>query len=148
MPTDPAALDPAERMSRDELAALQLERLRWSLRHAYENVPSHLTFTNTTVTITTRMAGFNYVEFLLQPRESKHEIADGATLMASVLDLEGELLVRSRRMVFVKGTQPFDAIATVTRVAVRFAPGSMSVNARRRCGAISMYWPAYSIALS
>jgi len=32
-------LDAAERMSVDELRALQLERLRWTLRHAYENVP-------------------------------------------------------------------------------------------------------------
>jgi phenylacetate-CoA ligase len=32
-------LDPAERMSVDELRALQLDRLRWTLRHAYENVP-------------------------------------------------------------------------------------------------------------
>jgi phenylacetate-CoA ligase len=32
-------LDPAERMSVDELRAVQLERLRWTLRHAYENVP-------------------------------------------------------------------------------------------------------------
>jgi len=32
-------LDPEERMSRDELQALQLERLRWTVRHAYENVP-------------------------------------------------------------------------------------------------------------
>jgi phenylacetate-CoA ligase len=31
-------LDPIERASRDELQALQLERLRWSLRHAYDNV--------------------------------------------------------------------------------------------------------------
>ena len=31
-------LDPIETASRDELAALQLERLRWSLRHAYDNV--------------------------------------------------------------------------------------------------------------
>jgi phenylacetate-CoA ligase len=31
-------LDPIEVASRDELAALQLERLQWSLRHAYENV--------------------------------------------------------------------------------------------------------------
>jgi phenylacetate-CoA ligase len=38
---DPALLDPAERMSVDELRALQLERLRWSLRHAYENVPHY-----------------------------------------------------------------------------------------------------------
>jgi phenylacetate-CoA ligase len=32
------SLDPIERASVDELAALQLERLRWSLRHAYERV--------------------------------------------------------------------------------------------------------------
>ncbi|PWW24032.1 phenylacetate-CoA ligase [Geodermatophilus normandii] len=38
---DPATLDPAERLSVDELRAQQLERLRWSLRHAYDNVPHH-----------------------------------------------------------------------------------------------------------
>ena len=31
-------LDPIERASADELRALQLERLRWTLRHAYANV--------------------------------------------------------------------------------------------------------------
>ena len=36
---DPADLEPIERASRDEIAGLQLERLRWTLRHAYENVP-------------------------------------------------------------------------------------------------------------
>jgi phenylacetate-CoA ligase len=34
-------LDPIERASADELRALQLERLRWSLRHAYTNVPHY-----------------------------------------------------------------------------------------------------------
>ena len=34
----PGELEPIELASRDELAALQLERLKWSLRHAYENV--------------------------------------------------------------------------------------------------------------
>ncbi|MFJ5293538.1 phenylacetate--CoA ligase PaaK [Streptomyces sp. NPDC088348] len=34
-----ALLDAAERLSRDELEALQTERLRATLRHAYENVP-------------------------------------------------------------------------------------------------------------
>ncbi len=33
-----AALEPIETASRDEIAALQLQRLRWSLRHAYDNV--------------------------------------------------------------------------------------------------------------
>jgi phenylacetate-CoA ligase len=39
----PAAdlLDPAERIGPDELRALQLERLQWTLRHAYDNVPHY-----------------------------------------------------------------------------------------------------------
>jgi phenylacetate-CoA ligase len=32
-------LEPIERASEDELRALQLQRLRWSVRHTYENVP-------------------------------------------------------------------------------------------------------------
>jgi phenylacetate-CoA ligase len=32
-------LEPIERASKDELSALQLERLQWTLRHAYEHVP-------------------------------------------------------------------------------------------------------------
>ncbi|RKS73148.1 phenylacetate-CoA ligase [Actinomadura pelletieri DSM 43383] len=33
--------EPIERASVDELRAVQLERLRWSVRHAYENVPHY-----------------------------------------------------------------------------------------------------------
>ncbi len=36
-----ADLDPIETASRDEIEALQLERLKWSLRHAYDNVPMY-----------------------------------------------------------------------------------------------------------
>src|SRR5260370_9060458 len=35
----PEVRDAAERMSVDELRALQLDRLRWTLRYAYANVP-------------------------------------------------------------------------------------------------------------
>ncbi|GAA1942381.1 phenylacetate--CoA ligase PaaK [Microbacterium deminutum] len=38
-PTDPSMLDPEERLDRSALEALQLERLQWTVRHAYENVP-------------------------------------------------------------------------------------------------------------
>jgi phenylacetate-CoA ligase len=38
---EPDLLDDAERMSVDELRELQLRRLQWSLRHAYENVPHY-----------------------------------------------------------------------------------------------------------
>lgn len=34
-------LEPIETASRDEIAALQLRRLRWSLAHAYDNVPHY-----------------------------------------------------------------------------------------------------------
>jgi len=37
----PGELEPIERASRDELQALQLERLKWSLKHAYDNVPHY-----------------------------------------------------------------------------------------------------------
>jgi len=36
---DRATLDPIEIASRDQIEALQLERLQWSLAHAYRNVP-------------------------------------------------------------------------------------------------------------
>ncbi|MBW7901554.1 MAG: phenylacetate--CoA ligase [Rhodocyclaceae bacterium] len=39
--TDRNTLEPIEKASRDELVALQTERLKWSLRHAYENVPHY-----------------------------------------------------------------------------------------------------------
>lgn len=35
----PGDLDPIETASRDEIGALQLQRMKWSLRHAYDNVP-------------------------------------------------------------------------------------------------------------
>ena len=35
----PGDLEPIETASRDEISALQLDRMKWSLRHAYDNVP-------------------------------------------------------------------------------------------------------------
>jgi phenylacetate-CoA ligase len=37
----PGELEPIERASTDELRALQLERMRWSLQHAYDHVPRY-----------------------------------------------------------------------------------------------------------
>src|SRR6201992_2945515 len=39
--TTPDGLEPIETASIDELRSLQLERLQWSLRHAYDNVPHY-----------------------------------------------------------------------------------------------------------
>ncbi len=40
-PPKRSELDPIERASRDEITALQLERLQWTLHHAYDNVPHY-----------------------------------------------------------------------------------------------------------
>jgi len=40
-PGEHDALEAIETASKDELQALQLERMQWSLRHAYENVPCY-----------------------------------------------------------------------------------------------------------
>jgi phenylacetate-CoA ligase len=37
----PFGLEPIEKASRDAITALQIERLKWSLRHAYENVAAY-----------------------------------------------------------------------------------------------------------
>ena len=37
----PYGVEPIERASRDEIAALQTERLKWSLQHAYDNVAAY-----------------------------------------------------------------------------------------------------------
>ena len=39
--SNPGELEAIERASRDEIHALQLQRLKWTLRHAYDNVPHY-----------------------------------------------------------------------------------------------------------
>lgn len=41
IPDDRTAPDPEETMSRDQIESLQLERLRWTLHHAYDSVPAY-----------------------------------------------------------------------------------------------------------
>ncbi len=78
--------------------------------HRYEITRSKITPGKNTTTLVTTMAGYNYVEFLMELNENPKPISDGALAMASILDLDGELLVRNRRMVFVAGTPPNEAV--------------------------------------
>jgi hypothetical protein len=55
-----------------------------------------------TTTLVTNMAGYNYVEFIMEINSEPLEVEDGLLVMCKVRDLEGELLVRNRRMVMVK----------------------------------------------
>ena len=75
---------------------------------SYERLPSHIATGDGTTTITTRMAGYNYVEFVLRlDEEPTHLLADGLSVRAAVLDTGGDLLVNERRMVAVAGTAPY-----------------------------------------
>ncbi len=81
----------------------------------YENRKSQISVNSrrNTTTITTTMAGYNYVEFKMVLNGEQHEVTDGRFVMAQVLDLQDELLVQNRRMVFVKGTAPEQKVRTL-----------------------------------
>jgi hypothetical protein len=76
----------------------------------YETVVCKITSDGQATTLISPAAGFNYTEFTLEASGEPKEVVDGWFLPARVRDLEGELLVRSCRTVFVKNTPPADAI--------------------------------------
>lgn len=77
----------------------------------YENVRSRITPGANSTTIVMGIIGYNYVKFRIRLRENPtHELGDGITVFADVKETDGETLVRKRRMVFVMGTPPEQAI--------------------------------------
>jgi len=67
----------------------------------YENRKSQISMSSTrnTTTITTTMAGYNYVEFKMVLNGAQQVVADGRFVMAQVLDLQDELLVHGFELV-------------------------------------------------
>jgi hypothetical protein len=76
----------------------------------YENVRCLIQPQGETVTLVTHMAGYNYVEFILELNEKPFPLKDGIAVQCKVRDLEGELLVHNRRMIFAAGTEPFNRV--------------------------------------
>jgi hypothetical protein len=68
-----------------------------------------------TVTLVTGMAGYNYVEFILELNEDPGELEDGYETFCKVRDLEGELLVHNRRILFVKDTEPANQVKVLKK---------------------------------
>jgi hypothetical protein len=81
----------------------------------YENVRCKIRPNGDTVTLITSMAGYNYVEFILELNEDPVKLDDGYAAQCKVRDLEGELLVRNRRMMFAKGTAPADTVSDLKK---------------------------------
>jgi hypothetical protein len=77
---------------------------------SYENKKSQILKQGTKTTIVTSMGGFNYVEFKIELLENPFPVSDGTLVFAKALDLDDEVLVQKRRMVFVKGSDPEKAL--------------------------------------
>ena len=80
----------------------------------YENTPSRIIPNKSTTTIISGGLGYNYVDFQMQLNETPFPVSDGSFAFAQVLDLEGSLIHRKRRMVFVKDTPPELAVRTLS----------------------------------
>jgi hypothetical protein len=74
---------------------------------AYENVPCRIRVNGPLVTITTKAVGDNFAEFVFEPDDKPVvEVADGKFSIGQIHSLDGELIARRRRVVFIKGTPP------------------------------------------
>ena len=71
---------------------------------AYENVPCKIRVDGQNVTIASKSIGFNFTKFELEFLEDAHAVADGMLVLCHINDLDGELVARRRRIVFVNGT--------------------------------------------
>ena len=66
------------------------------------------------VTITTKSVGDNFAEFLFEPDDKPvFDAVDGKFSIGQVQALDGELIARRRRAVFVKGTPPEAALSSL-----------------------------------
>lgn len=76
----------------------------------YEGVRSQIRRGQGTTTIISNGVGYNYVKFQMELSERPIEVADGRFAFAKVRDMDGHLLLRKKRVVFVKGTPPEAAV--------------------------------------
>lgn len=76
----------------------------------YESVRSKIIPKAGKTTIVSAGIGYNYVKFQMVLNEKPFKVSDGAFAMARIQDMEGHLLLRAKRMVFVKDTPPEMAV--------------------------------------
>lgn len=98
---------------------------------AYELVALEITHDNQRqrTTLHTNGIGFNYVEFVMELTETPtFKVDDGLFVRANVYSLDGELLVRNRRMAFAKGTVPYDQVLKQKQGAFLHVLGTPRIN--------------------
>lgn len=87
---------------------------------SYEQRPGTISKTNNGIMIMSNQAGFNYVEFQMKLTGKPKEVTDGFIVLANVFNVgaseeEVPLTEQPRRMIFVKGSPPGDAIAKMSK---------------------------------
>jgi hypothetical protein len=65
--------------------------------------------------IITRSLGVNFTNFVIRLNEDPVKLEDGHGAICSVYDTDGELLMRGRRMVFIKGTAADSEVAVLKK---------------------------------
>jgi hypothetical protein len=100
---------------------------------AYEKRPGTITKSNTAIMITSNKAGFNYAEFQIRLTGKPKDVGDGYIVFANVYNAKAKsnddpVVEESRRMVFVKGSKPGDAVKDLKKGAKLHVLGIPRVN--------------------
>jgi hypothetical protein len=79
----------------------------------YEALKSTIKNNGSAISITSTKAGYNYTEFIIELAAKPTSVSDGVMVLAKIFDVSDEeepVIPGLRRMVFVKGTPPADAL--------------------------------------
>ena len=100
---------------------------------AYEKRPGTISISKTAIMITSNKAGFNYAEFQMRLAGKPKDVGDGYMVFANIYNGKAKtnddpVVEESRRMVFVKGTKPADAVKDLKKGAKLHVLGIPRVN--------------------
>ena len=82
---------------------------------SYEKRPGTITKSNTAIMITSNKAGFNYAEFQMRLAGKPKDVGDGYIVFGNIYNAKAKssddpVVEEPRRMIFVKGSKPADAV--------------------------------------
>jgi hypothetical protein len=109
------------------IAGYQPKHARAAFAH-FESTKCRISYDKATITLKSTAVGYNYVKFTLEATENPRGVEDGWFVTANVRDLDGELLVKGSRMVFVKSTPPGDNVKDLRQGASMVVLGMPRIN--------------------
>ena len=100
---------------------------------AYEKRPGTITRSKTAIMITSNKAGYNYANFQIRLAGKPKDVGDGYIVFANIYNANAKanddpVVEESRRMVFVKGSAPADAVKDLKKGAKLHVLGIPRVN--------------------